>query len=76
MSLRGLQEDQNPSTIPLSNAMLYFPHDTRAVNVGNRTSQPSVTALVRFVTARASLSTHQRMSGLPLRHVDQHFKRI
>ena len=33
-------------------------------------------ALVHFVTARASLCTDQRMSGLPLRHMYKHFKRI
>ena len=27
LSLRGLQQDQNPSTIQLSNAVLYFSHD-------------------------------------------------
>ena len=28
LSLRGLQPDQKPSTIPLSNAVLYFSHDS------------------------------------------------
>ena len=33
-------------------------------------------ALVHFVAARASLFTHHRMTGLPMRATNRHFKTI
>ena len=53
LSLRGLQPDQHPTTIPLSNAVLYS-HTTvlsvvtRAVNVRYQTSQAFVTSSCAF----------------------------
>ena len=80
LSLRGLQQDQNPATFPLSNAVQYFPHDSTVCSHSCcecwESNEPSVCHKLRFVTARASLCTDQRMSGLPLRHMYKHFKTI
>ena len=82
LSLRGLQQDQNPATFPLSNAVLYFSHDSTVCNHSccecRESNEPSVChkLLSVFVTARASFCTDHRMSGLPLRHMYKDFKRI
>ena len=63
LSLQGLLQNQNLETIPICIVVLCFPHD-------NIASQ----ALVHFVTARVSLFTDHKISGLPIRAKKKHLR--
>ena len=83
LSLQGLLQNQSLETILVCIVVLIFPHDIIAcihmcdeceeeIKRAKRLSQDSV----HFVTARASLFTDHRISGLPIRAKYRHFRTI
>ena len=81
-SVQGPQQSESLGIIPLHCVVLYYPHDnivdSHSCDECTRSNEPSVRshALIHFVTARASLITDDRMSGLPFAANYKYFRTI
>ena len=80
--LQDLRQNQSPETVPTCIVMQCFPHDKLfeffcVMNVRDQTRQTFVTSFVHLVTARASLFTVHKVSGLPkIRATYRYFRTI